>query len=157
WINAADQAQIMRGLADTAAALGLGQPGEDLADLGRAVRHWLEAGGDRCLVVYDNADDLDFLTKFVPVAGRGQVVITRNQDSAAGPGVSVPVDVFTKTEAIDFLVRRSKQPVSAGTAELAAELGYLPLALAQAAAVIAAQRLSYFAYLNRLRTMPVEN
>ncbi len=60
WINAADQAQVLRGLADTAAALGIGQPGRDLSDLGHAVRHWLEAYGDRCLLVYDNADDLDF-------------------------------------------------------------------------------------------------
>ena len=31
WINAADQAQVLRGLADTAAALGIGQPGRDLS------------------------------------------------------------------------------------------------------------------------------
>ena len=35
---------------------------------------------------------------------------------------------------------------------MAAELGYLPLALTQAAAVIAALRLKYPAYLERLRT-----
>ena len=36
------------------------------------------------------------------------------------------------------------------------ELGYLPLALAQAAAVIAAQRLDYRMYLDRLRSVPVQ-
>src|SRR5262249_47188321 len=59
WVNAADQAQIQTGLAEVATALRLGQPGEDLAQLGRAVRHWLEADGDRCLLVFDNADHLD--------------------------------------------------------------------------------------------------
>ena len=38
---------------------------------------------------------------------------------------------------------------------MAAELGYLPLALAQAAAVIADQHLGYGTYLDRLRGMPV--
>ena len=38
---------------------------------------------------------------------------------------------------------------------MAAELGYLPLALAQAAAVIADQHLDYGTYLDRLRAMPV--
>ena len=42
-----------------------------------------------------------------------------------------------------------------GARELAAELGRLPLALAQAAAVIARQRLDYTTYLDRLRTLPV--
>ena len=38
---------------------------------------------------------------------------------------------------------------------MAAELGYLPLALAQASAVIADQHLGYGTYLERLRGMPV--
>ena len=39
--------------------------------------------------------------------------------------------------------------------ELAAELGFLPLGLAQAAALIARERLSYATYLGRLRALPV--
>ena len=62
-----------------------------------------------------------------------------------------------ETEAVEFLSRRDEQAAQAGATELAAELGYLPLALAQAAAVIAAQRLSYSAYLDRLREMPVQD
>ena len=38
---------------------------------------------------------------------------------------------------------------------MAAELGFLPLALAQAAAVIAGQHLGYGTYLERLRALPV--
>ena len=44
-----------------------------------------------------------------------------------------------------------------GAREVAAELGFLPLALAQAAAVIAAQHLDYAAYLARLRAVPVQD
>ena len=48
-------------------------------------------------------------------------------------------------------------PIDAGARQLAAELGFLPLALAQAAAVIAAQHLDYRTYLTRLRAVPVQD
>ena len=67
----------------------------------------------------------------------------------------MPVDVFTEPEALTFLAARTGQADAAGAQELAAELGCLPLALAQAAAVIAGQHLSYGTYLERLRRLPV--
>ena len=86
WVNAADQAQILSGLAEVATALRLGQPGEDLTQLARAVRHWLEADGNQCLLVFDNADDPDFLARFLPVAGQCQVLITSNLHKTGGLG-----------------------------------------------------------------------
>ena len=154
WVDAEEPGTLLAGLAEVAAALGL-PGGGDAEAAGRAVRHRLEADGDRCLLVLDNATDPQLLRPFLPAAGASRVVITSNQQPVADLGSGVPVGVFTEGEALTFLAARTGLADAAGAGELAGELGYLPLALGQAAAVIAAQHLPYATYLERLRCLPV--
>ena len=156
WVNAEDTVSVLGGLAEVAAALGLDDGTGDAEAAGRAVRRRLEAGGDRCLLVFDNATDPADLLPFLPAAGAGRVLVTSNELSVAELGAGVAVDVFNEAEALAFLADRTGSADEAGAGLLAAELGRLPLALAQAAAVIAAQRLDYPTYLARLRDKPVE-
>ena len=158
WVNAGDTGSLHAGLAAVADAAGLsdGSSGWDTADAGRMVRHWLEADGDRCLLVFDSAKDPEVLQPFVPVGSAAQVLITSSRQSAANLGTSVPVDVYTPDEALAVLAGRTGQASEEGAAAVAAELGYLPLALAQAAAVIAGQHLEYWAYLERLQALPAQ-
>ncbi len=155
WVNAEDQAGVLAGLAEAAAALGLAAHAGDAVAAGRAVRHRLEADGERCLLVFDNATDPGVLRPFLPAAGAARVIITSNYQAVASLGAAVPVEVFTEAEALTFLAARTGQADAAGARALAEELGCLPLALAQAAAVIAAQHLSYGTYRDRLRRLPV--
>jgi tetratricopeptide (TPR) repeat protein len=157
WVNAADTGSLLAGLAAVAEATGLAGmvAGQGGGDAGSVVRHWLEADGDRRLVVFDDATDADALRPYVPAAGAARVLITSNRRSMTALGTSVGVDVFTPDEALAFLAGRTGLTDDARARVLAAELGYLPLALAQATAVIAAQQLDYGTYLDRLQALPV--
>ena len=157
WINAEELGGVLAGLAAVAAAVGVGSGAENAEAAGKAVRQWLETGGDRCLLVFDNATDLELLQRFIPVTGAAQVIITSNQQSMANLGRGVPVDVFSEREALAFFAERTNSADTEGAGAVAAELGYLPLALAQAAAVVSDQHLTYGTYLDRLRAMPVDD
>jgi tetratricopeptide (TPR) repeat protein len=154
WVNAEDAAVMLAGLAAVAARLGLDAGGGDIEAAGRAVRHWLEADGERCLLVFDNATDPEVVQPFLPAAGAAKVIITSNQLAVANLGAGVPVEVFTEEEALAFLAGRTGLADAGGARALAEELGCLPMALAQAAAVIASQHLPYGTYLDRLRRLP---
>ncbi len=157
WIHAEGLGRILAGLAAIATTLDLHAGEGDAEQAGLAVRHRLEIDGDRCLLVFDNATDPEALQPFIPATGTARVIITSNQQSVANLGVGVAVDVFSADEAVVFLTERTGSTDTRGARMLAAELGYLPLALAQAAAVIAAQRVDYVTYLDRLRAMPAED
>ena len=157
WVSAEDTDSLLAGLARVADATRPpdGESESVQGDAARVVRHRLEADGERCLLVFDDVTDPDVLRPFVPVGGAARVLITSTRPSAPDLGTAVPVDVFTADEAQAFLSGRTGRVDAEGAAALAAELGYLPLALAQAAAVIAGQHLGYGAYVDRLRGVPV--
>ena len=159
WVNAGDSQSLLAGMAAVAEATGLsdGRSQRGTADAGQAVRHWLEADGNRCLLVFDDAEDLGLLQPFVPASGAARILITTAQEPLTELGTGVPVDVFSAEEALALLDGRTGLADEAGASAVAAELEYLPLALDQAAAVIAGQHLGYAAYLAKLRARPAED
>ena len=123
WVNAEDTAAVLGGLAEVAAALGLDDGTGDAAAAGRAVRRRLEADGDRCLLVFDNAADPADLLPFLPAAGAARVLVTSNERAVAELGAGVAVDVFTWEEALAFLAGRTGSADAAGARLLAGGAG----------------------------------
>ena len=159
WVNSADTSSLLAGMAAVADAVGLpdGGSGRGLTDAGAAVRHWLEADGDQCLLVFDDVFDPEVLRPFVPVGGPARVLITSKRPPAADAGTDFPVDVFSADEASAFLAGRIGREYEAGVAEVAAALGHLPLALALAASVVAGQQRGGYAwYLDRLQAVSAD-
>ena len=157
WVSAEDSAAMLAGLAVVADRLGITRPGTALEAIASEVRNRLEADGDSTLVVFDNVTDPDTVRVYLPSAGQAHVVVTSTQASVAVLGKPVPVGVFTEKESVDFLGERSGLQDVEGAAAVARELGGLPLALAQAAAVLQSQHMSYRTYLDRLRSYPTAN
>jgi hypothetical protein len=159
WVNARDRESLLAGLAAVAEATAVSDGGsrQGTADAGQALRRWLEADGSRCLLVFDDAENLGLLRSFVPAAGAARVLITATREPVAELGTRVPVDVFSPEEALALLGGRTGLADEAGAVAVAAELGHLPLALDQAAAVITGQHLGYATYLAKLRALTVED
>jgi hypothetical protein len=159
WVNARNSETLLTGLAAVAEAAGLSAGGSrpGPADAGQAVRDWLEADGSFRLLVFDDVEDPGLLRPFVPAAGEARVLITAARQPKAELGTNVPVDVFSADEALALLGGRTGLADEDGALAVAVQLGYLPLALDQAAGMIAKQHMGYAAYLAKLRALSAED
>ncbi|HEY7146236.1 MAG TPA: tetratricopeptide repeat protein [Streptosporangiaceae bacterium] len=156
WVNAESRDVLLSGLARVADAVGAADPEGDSAESARRLREHLETRAGSSLLVLDNAADPDGLRPFLPAAGGMQIVVTSTDRAFAEMGVAVDVSVFTRPESVGYLAERTGSDDAAGAGEVAAELGDLPLGLAQAAATIRGRYLTYRAYLELLSRVPVE-
>ncbi|HIP70184.1 MAG TPA: tetratricopeptide repeat protein, partial [Anaerolineae bacterium] len=158
WLlQADDPAALDGGLRRLGAALRLPVQNADAPTARQIVLSWLNGGHARWLLLYDNVDAIKpgDLRPWLP-GGRGHVLITSRQPRWPQAQM-VPLDVFTPEEAAAFWQRRLvqsgrlNQSAETALAALAEELGYLPLALEQAAAYMAARQKSAAAYLRLYR------
>ncbi len=135
WVQSEEPAQLADDFAGLAKLLDL--PEQDEQDQGvvtQAVCQWLARNG-RWLLVFDNVPHPDSLKGYRPEEGHGHVIITSRDPHWTGVAKPLRVEVWPPDESLAFLDLRLGRTDEAA-AELAKELGHLPLALAQAAAYI---------------------
>jgi hypothetical protein len=151
WWIGAEQAGL---IGDQVAALGhaLGCiPAGAGTDLARTVvLAELRARG-RWLLVFDNAEAPADVAPWLP-GGGGHVLITSREPGWAEIAAPVEVDVLARAESVAILRDRVTGLGLADADRLAAELGDLPLALAQAAGFLAGTGMTAGQYLGLLRT-----
>ncbi|MGY1735791.1 FxSxx-COOH system tetratricopeptide repeat protein [Geodermatophilus sp. SYSU D00684] len=149
WIDAEQAVLVPDQLAGLATRLGL-PAGATVADTVDRLLAELR-GRDRWLLVFDNAERPADVAGYRP-DGPGHVLITSRFPAWGTLGGRLEVDVLTRPETVALL--RARMPgLGAGTADaLAAELGDLPLAAAQAAAYLEQTDLPPEDYLRRFRT-----
>ena len=158
WITAADAAQVEAGLAGLAGRLcpTVAVAGTTSDAAGWATG-WLQAH-DRWLLILDNVEDPADVEPLLGQLDGGHVIVTSRRDTDWGRLADpVRLDVLESDAAAQVLILRTGQHDSAdkeAAAQIAAELGFLPLALDQAAAYIVQQRISPAAYLGSLRRNP---
>jgi hypothetical protein len=158
WWIPADQPELVRNsLAGLAPHLGLPpMSATGVADAARAVLDALRRGKpySRWLLIYDNADQPEDFRDLVP-QGPGHALITSRNHRWHGVVKTVPVNVFSREESIEFLGKRVQHAINTDTADLIAdELGDLPLALEQAGALQAETGMPAQQYLDLLSEHP---
>jgi len=97
------------------------------------VLEWMDSN-DKWLFIYDNAEGIYWDTDWWPKNHKGNILVTtRNEHISIGK--KVDISLFKEDEAIEFFEKRIGEVKDIENAkELAKRLGYLPLALEQAAA-----------------------
>jgi tetratricopeptide (TPR) repeat protein len=145
WIDATSRDSVLSGYAAaTAAATGRNQAssGESVA---AQFLSWLAETSRPWLVVLDDLAAAATMDGLWPTGPAGRVLVT-SADASAIPGSMrvVPVGQFSLREAVSYLSERlSDDPDKRhGAIELAQDLGFEPVALGQAGAVIASSPLS---------------
>ena len=153
WVTASSRDAILAGFARAAGAVGAGDPDADARDAAARFTAWLARTERRWALVLDDLADLADLDGLWPAGPNGQIVITTRLPAAAfGVGAHAaasglriaPVSGFSRREALSYLSSRltdyPDQRIEA--LDLAEDLEGLPIGLAQAAAVMNANRLS---------------
>ncbi|MBV8557671.1 MAG: tetratricopeptide repeat protein [Planctomycetaceae bacterium] len=164
WVRPDLGTNLVSGYRELAEVLGL--PEKDARDSNEvvaAVRRWLgrEPG---YLLILDNADDPALVQPYLPPDPKGHVLLTSRAHNFDVLGIheSIELPVLTPDEALEFLQKRTgrKGPLDPAEQEaartLAGELGYLPLALEQAAAYMKEHEETFAVYLAAYRILWVK-
>ncbi|UOZ07549.1 FxSxx-COOH system tetratricopeptide repeat protein [Amycolatopsis sp. WQ 127309] len=158
WVSAAQGTQIRASLTELARQLGLAGAAETVTAV-PAVLEALRSGQPyrRWLLVFDSADEPEAALPFLPSEGPGEIVVTtRNPDWPENFPQLLEVRPFTRSESTELLSLHDPQLGAEQADRLAAQLGDLPLALAQAASLRTEIAMPVDEYLRRLEEKTTE-
>ena len=142
WVTASGRDAVVTGYAQTLASVGAADPGGGPEKAALHFLAWLAAADRPWLAVLDDLTDPAVLAGLWPWGATGRVLVTTNRPDTAlrarSPRV-VEVGAFSRREALTFLSTKLHADPDQwiGALDLATELGFLPIALAQAGALMA--------------------
>lgn len=129
-------------------------------DLQMVIKTWL-SDNQYWLLIFDNLESYDTIKPYLPQKINGRIIIT-SRNTRIDYGETLELEVFDLDESVNFLKRRLSENDSMKMEKykfddfneqapvLAKRLGYLPLALEQAAAYIREVRLTIADYVEKL-------
>jgi len=161
WIRSEEPATLASDYAALAEPLQLPERGaQDQTSITKAVTRAL-AQRSGWLLIFDNAETPEQIDPYLP-GGTGHVIVTSRDPAFTSLAHPLRVQEMPPNEAVELLLKRAAREQTASAAdrkaaaELAEELGYLPLALNQAAAYVDATGADFASYLKLFRTQQKE-
>jgi hypothetical protein len=149
WIHANQSAAIAQDLSDLAQELRLPEVA-DQTELRRLLWERLRTL-DRWLLVYDNAESEEKLRDLLPPAGDGSILITSQSPNwSALARRRIALEHMSQDDAVALLRRRLPAREDQALAQIAEQLGWLPLALEQAASYMRGTQCPPGRYLRQL-------
>ena len=153
WINATSKEQVRSGLIELADRLGIETQDRNEESIIEQCFSHLESGepSDR-LIVFDNVEDINHLTKLVPRGDGLRVVVTTTNEHGwkNQSWDSIRVGVFSREDSIKCLLRITDSKDRKAADAVAQKLGDLPLAIAQAGATACEEDWTLKQYISRL-------
>ncbi|MEW2611698.1 FxSxx-COOH system tetratricopeptide repeat protein [Streptomyces sp. NPDC047880] len=157
WIEASSSAAVTAGLAALATALNPAHAALPLDEAAAWAVTWLQ-GRTGWLLVFDNAEEISDVRPYLGRLSTGQVLVTARRD-LPWQDLGTPLRLETLAPEASLAVLQEitgydSDADAASLAELARELGHLPLALQQAGAYLAQTRTGAGSYLAQLHADP---
>jgi tetratricopeptide (TPR) repeat protein len=145
WVTCTKRASVLSGYMEAAAAVRETDLSGDGESVAQRFARWLGRTSLPWLMVLEDLRDMTAVDGLWPSGPAGRVLVT-TADPAAFSGeqkaLVYPVGLYRPAEAQGYLAARLGPGRCQGAPELATDLGYEPLALAQASAVIASSGMS---------------
>jgi tetratricopeptide (TPR) repeat protein len=151
WLRAENPTALADDYARLAEALDL--PEKDAREQRTridAARSWLETHGS-WLLVFDNAQNPDAIRAYLTRGGAGHTLVTSRHPGWRGLAGGFAVEVLERSDAVQFLLRRTGEDDIDAAQQLSDELDCLPLALEEAAAYIESTGRPIASYLQLFR------
>ena len=162
WVYASNATRFVQGFHDIADRLQLAGRHDPKTDPPRLVHEWMCSGEQQWLLVLDNLDDASFLfssagtqsgrslIEYIPRNECGSILITTRSKSSAmhlvKPQDVILVNPMTSEEAAELFEKKVWRGNGGDDeSQLISALGYLPLAVVQAASYISARAPRYTA------------
>jgi tetratricopeptide (TPR) repeat protein len=167
WIGAETVESIISSLLQVAEVLRLPErDGKDQQLVLAAVHYWLTTHHE-WLLIWDNLETMDLLTRFMPTVRPGAILLTTRCQALGTLAQGIDLEPLAEEEGVLLLLRRAKivapdaspddvrplardnSPLYAAARQLVTDLGRLPLAIDQAGAYIEETGCSLTAYRQR--------
>ncbi len=151
WVPSERSEEISGALADLARKMGL-KVGDNVAEAAEAALEELRRDTTpHWLLIFDNADDPKQLEPYLPT-GSGHVIITSRNQAWTHSAEPLEVDVFTRDESVNHLLRHVPELDMVDAKRVADALGHLPLAVEQASAWLEQTGMPARVYVEQLAT-----